>query len=229
MIVSDDSRRPEQRGFGNAPGWTSLHSWIFLAIVALALLVIGLQNRYHYLNPQGLGKAYRIDKLFGGIQEFEPGRGWISAQLQSMAPGQGLSMMEPPAEGSQAVPMNMPGAMAPRIEAGPPTVSAIRPTPKEETVARREPSVAAKAAQEPSVEEKYKIFKKAFPEFGQDEFQLANDDLYPDWKKSEAPNGTWPQFLALYKDFIQWWTDAGSPPEPGYKLWKDFRTGKSKK
>jgi len=229
MIVSDDPRRPEQRGLRTGPGWTSLHSWIFLAVVALALLVMGLQNRYHYLNPQGLGKAYRIDKLFGGIQEYEPSRGWITAQLQSAPPGQGFSMMEPSGVDSQAVPMHMPGAMVPGAEVRPPSMPPAQNAAKEQMTARAQPPAAAKAAPEMSVEDRYKAFKKAFPEFGQDEFQLANDDLYPDWKKNEAPNGTWPQFLALYKDFIQWWADAGSPPEPGHKLWKDFRSGKGKK
>jgi hypothetical protein len=228
MIVTDDPRRPEQRGSRTGPSWTSLHSWIFLAIVALALLVIGLQNRYHYLNPQGLGKAYRIDKLFGSIQEFEPGQGWIAAQLQSTPAPQNFSMMEPPAAGAPAVPMNVPGGVVPGAEERQTKSAAVKPAVKEEPVAAKEPA-AAKPAPELSVEEKYKAFKKAFPEFGQDEFQLANDDLYPDWKKSEAPNGTWPQFLVLYKGFIQWWTDTGSPPEPGFKLWRDFRSGKGKK
>jgi hypothetical protein len=80
-----------------------------------------------------------------------------------------------------------------------------------------------------SKEDRLRVFQKVFPEFGQDEFQLADDDLYPFWKKTEAPNGTWPEFLVMYKDFIQWWTDAGSPPEPGFKLWKDFRAGKGKR
>lgn len=228
MIVTDDPRRPEQRGSRTGQSWTSLHSWIFLAIVALALLVIGMQNRYHYLNPQGLGKAYRIDKLFGGIQEFDPGSGWIAAQLQSAPATQGFSMMEPPGVGAPAVPMNVPGAMVPGAEERQSGAAAVPPAIKEEPAAKREPAAAAKPAPELSVEDKYKVFKKAFPEFGQDEFQLANDDLYPDWKKTEAPNGTWPQFLVLYKGFIQWWTDAGSPPEPGFKLWRDFRSGKAK-
>jgi hypothetical protein len=229
MIVNDEPRLPETRHYRPASGWTALHSWIFLAIVALGLVVVGIQNRYHYLSPLGLGKAYRIDKLFGSIQEFDPGQGWIVAQLQT-APPQAMSMMEPP--GSRAVPMNMPG-MTPQ----PPT-EAVEPATPPVTAHREDPSVSArkesvtpapavqaarpKEAPEMSKEEKYKVFQQAFPDFGEDEFQLANDDLYPDWKKNLAPKGTWTEFLVVYRDFIQWWNEAGSPPEPGFKLWKDF-------
>ncbi len=59
---------------------------IFLAIVALGLIVVGFENRYHYLSPLGLGKAYRIDKFFGGIQEFDPSQGWVVASFKSDAP-----------------------------------------------------------------------------------------------------------------------------------------------
>ncbi|MBI4963534.1 MAG: hypothetical protein HY913_09685 [Desulfomonile tiedjei] len=224
MIVNDNEvRRPELRGPRNGAGWTSLHSWIFLAIVALGLLVIAAQNRYHYLSPQGLGKAYRIDKVFGGIQEFDPGKGWITAQLQSMGPPQGLSMMEPPSMGSQAVPMT--GGIPPSTDLMQPGVA------KEDIDASRgqRPQLQAKEAPAMSKEDRFKAFQRAFPEFGQDEFQLADDDLYPFWKKTEAPNGTWPEFLGMYREFIQWWADAGSPPEPGFKLWKDFRSAKGKR
>lgn len=233
MIVSDESRRPESKLYRPAAGWTALHSWIFLAIVAFGLIVIGLQNRYHYLSPLGLGKAYRIDKLFGSIQEFDPGQGWVVAQLQ-IGPPQAMSMMEPP--GSRAVPMNMPGMMphapAEPAESTTPPGAVQREDPslsaRKETIA---PSPAVQAARpkeaaEPNKEDKYKIFQQVFPDYGKDEFQLANDDLYPDWKKNMAPNGTWTEFLAVYRDFIQWWNDQGSPPEPGFKLWKDFLANK---
>ncbi|HMK34860.1 MAG TPA: hypothetical protein VK463_07330 [Desulfomonilaceae bacterium] len=234
MIVTDDTRRSEARQSRQAGGWTALHSWIFLAIVAVGMLVIGLQNRYHYLSPLGLGKAYRIDKLFGSIQEFDPNQGWVSALLQVGSP-QALSMMESP--GSRAVPMNMPGTM--QSSPGESPEPGVAPPG---AVHREDPSVSArkesvvpppvvqavkpKEAPELSMEEKYKAFQKAFPDFGKDEFQLANDDLYPDWKKNLAPKGSWGEFLVVYRDFIQWWNDAGSPPEPGYKLWKDFVSGK---
>jgi hypothetical protein len=236
MIVNDDTRRPDVRHHRPLGGWTTLHSWIFLGIVALGLLVIGLQNRYHYLNPQGLGKAYRIDKLFGSIQEFEPSQGWVVAQLQIGSSPQAVSMMEPP--GSRAVPMNMPGTMSqpvtesavPGITAPPGAIRREDPSmsARQETVAPT-PAVQAtrpKESPELSKEEKYKAFQQTFPDFGQDEFQLANDDLYPDWKKSLAPKGTWGEFLVVYRDFIQWWNDSGSPPEAGFKLWKDFVAGK---
>lgn len=63
-------------------GWTGLHSWIFLSIVFLGVLIMAFQNRYHYISPQGLGKAYRIDKVFEEIQEYDPAQGWIVAQFQ---------------------------------------------------------------------------------------------------------------------------------------------------
>jgi hypothetical protein len=234
MIVNDnDVRRPDPRGQRFASGWTSLHSWIFLAIVALGLIVVGFQNRYHYLSPLGLGKAYRIDKFFGSIQEFDPSRGWVVAKIQVGPPQQALSMAEPPAPGSRAVPMNMPGSISSGeepIEPGaavPPSVhkeesSAVRPQRQTPPAVSSPQAALPKEAPEMSKEERLSTFKKEFPDFGQDEFQLANDDLYPDWKKRIVPNGTWPQFLPVYKDFIQWWNDAGSPPEPGFKLWKEF-------
>ena len=60
------------------------------------------------------------------------------------------------------------------------------------------------------------------PGFGKEQFQLANDDLYPDWKKNIAPNGTWPEFLGVYRDFVQWWTDQGSPPRSRLEALEGF-------
>lgn len=213
-----------------AGGWTSIHSWVFLGIIAAAMLVLIVQNRYHYLSPLGLGKAYRIDKVFGGIQEFDPTQGWVTAQLQIAAGQPQVSMggSEPSIASSRAVPMNMPGyGMGPeRPEpAAPPVIQpkeSVAPVIPKEAPAGK-PTVATRAAEpELTKEEKFKAFKVFFPDFDQDEFQLANDDLYPDWKKNVAPNGSWSEFLTVYRDFIQWWTDAGSPSEQGYKLWKDF-------
>jgi hypothetical protein len=231
MIVNDnDVRRPESKGFRFTPGWTSLHSWIFLGIVALGLTVIGLQNRYYYLSPLGLGKAYRIDKVFGGIQEFDPGKGWVKAQIQAGSPSQPMSMMEPSMAGPPAVQMHMPampppGVVEPRATPGPPHEE--QPTtivPKERMPATSpvEPSPRARSEAPASKEDQLKIFRKAFPDYGEDEFQLARDDLYPDWKKNVAPDGTWQEFLDVYKDFVTWWTDSGSPQESGMKLWRDY-------
>jgi len=254
MIVSDnDARRPELTAQRPTSGWTSLHSWIFLAVVAVGLLIVGIQNRYHYLSPLGLGKAYRIDKLFGGIQEFDPAQGWVKAQLQASALPPTMSMLPPQSPGSQAVPMNMPGTLPPPGTGIQPSVSQT-PEPEEEkeevttsvTVedlaaqkpgARKPPveSPAESTASLPEVagitpsrvpelsnEEKFAAFKKRFQDFGKDEFQLANDDLYPNWKKNQKPNGTWQEFLAVYGNFIQWWADAGSPAESGMTLWNKF-------
>lgn len=207
-------------------GWTGLHSWIFLLIVVLGVLVITVQNRYHFLSPLGLGKAYRIDKLFGGIQEFDPNKGWVTAQLQ-IAQSQ-MSMPEPQ-QGSRPVPMS---GMAPTepSESMPQQARTPKEEPKVEKPAPPPPSVRTttpKPAEEMSPEERYKAFQKVFPGFGKEEFQLANDDLYPDWKDNHSTNGTWPEFLKVYKDFIQWWSDMGSPQdESGTKLWNDYLAAK---
>jgi len=234
MIVNDEGRRPEDQGEKSAAGWTTLHSWIFLAIVAFGLVVVGMQNRYYYLSPLGLGKAYRIDKVFGGIQEFDPGQGWVKAQFE--APPQSVSMLPPYGiPGSPNVPgsapsqdndsrLSIPGAQSQEGTLGVSTprekeVRTSRPEPEPQVTSQ--PQSLPKAA-EMSPAEKFASFKKEFPDFGKDEYQLANDDLYPDWKANVNPKGTWKEFLTVYRDFIQWWSDAGSPPEPGFKLWKDF-------
>ncbi len=231
MIPNDDSRNTGSRDQRNVSGWTSIHSWIFLGIVILAVLVMGFQNRYHYLSPLGLGKAYRIDKLFGGIQEYDPSKGWIVAQLQPLQ--QQMSMSGQAPEPSQAVPMHMPGA----LPSQPGTIGVgTTPESQEEEASpaatkEAQPKTAAQGKESPelSLDERVKQFQKAFPGFGKEEFQLANDDLYPDWKKNIAPNGTWPEFLGVYREFVQWWTDQGSPPEAGSKLWKDFLASRGKR
>lgn len=255
MIAPDDTHRVEPKSNRTRQGWTSLHSWIFLAIVAVGLLVIGWQNRYFYLSPLGLGKAYRIDKLFGGIQEFDPSNGWVRAQIPTGPPPQPpTSMNEPPMQPGSPPSMSM--NMPPSVLQPPSSIPATPATPalpQPPKVATEEsaptPQVATKeAAEEPhpqaassttqvaetqeakpaavpaelTEKEKLDEFHKSFPDFGKDEFQLANDDLYPDWKKRVAPDGTWEEFLEVYGQFVQWWNDQGSPPEPGFKLWKEF-------
>ena len=224
MILDDSEvRRPERKGPGQPVGWTRLHSWIFLIIVALGVLLIGLQNRYHYLSPLGLGKAYRIDKLFGGIQEYDASGGWIKAQLQQ-APPASMPMMEPPQMGPP------PGAMMQRPMPGPGEMRKEEPSV---AVGAKEPAPVAVSPdvsrpKEETKEDRFKAFQKQFPDFGPEEFQLANDDLFPHWKKQAAPNGTWTDFLGVYREFIQWWNESGSPPEPGFKLWKDFLASKGR-
>jgi hypothetical protein len=226
------------------PGWSSLHSWIFLLVVAIGLFVIGWQNRYYYLSPLGLGKAYRIDKLFGGIQEYDPAKGWILADIRPMMPPSSqppspMSMMEPPSmtPGSASVPM--PGMMVPPSGIASvsrpqlPMVEKQEPPSsfaKEDVHEEPQPTVASskpETLRELTEEERLEAFKKTFPDYGKDEFQLANDDLYPDWKK-RVPRGTWSEFLTVYGDFVQWWGDQGSPAEAGFKLWNDFLTTKTK-
>jgi hypothetical protein len=217
-------------GNGERSGWTNIHSWVFLGIVAVGLLVLGVQNRYHYLSPLGLGKAYRIDKLFGGIQEFDPSKGWIVAQLQMAPPQQAMSMLEPSAPLMPPGSMNMPGSMPPTADVVQPKAAAA-PTMEKEAVSvvpvQPKEQIATTPARpavvpEMNKEEKYKLFQKMFADFGDEEFQLANDDLYPDWRKRFAPNGNWPEFLGVYRDFILWWNDAGNPSDSGFKLWQDF-------
>ncbi len=229
----DSMRRPQLKSHQEPTAWTSLHSWIFLAIIAVGMIALVAQNRFHYLSPLGLGKAYRIDKVFGGIQEFDPAKGWIVAQLQYPIQPQAMSMMEPQMmPGSHAVPMNMPAPQTRESVAGnvspqtAPKPDVISPTPVKESQDALQLSAQKVAKAQPPIieaakEEKISEFKRIFPDYGDDEFQLANDDLYPDWKKMQ-PNGSWPEFLQVYKQFVQWWQDAGSPPEPGYKLWKEF-------
>jgi len=237
MIV-EETRRPQPSGQKvSTGGWTSLHSWIFLAIVALGLTIIAVQNRYHYLSPVGLGKAYRIDKLFGGIQEFEPNQGWIKAELHALPPQQAMPMAD--SHGAQL--MQIPGAMQPGMV--PPGAYGSEPilnlpqSAKEEIRQPKEPNTPAPAAQQNKAKEtpetmtmdqKFAAFKKVFPNFGKDEFMLANDDLYPDWKKNVSPSGNWNDFLNTYGQFIQWWNDAGSPSEAGFKLWRDFMSSTRK-
>jgi hypothetical protein len=241
MIVNDETRRPESGAQRSGLGWTGLHSWIFLVIVACGLLVVGMQNRYHYLSPLGLGKAYRIDKLFGSIQEFDPARGWVKAQLEAVVPPQATVMMPPAGlPPSQSPSTSLPGTvpqMSTTAESAPGDTPLDRrkevtsPAPAESPAGVGSSTQAATPPSQPSTTsgarelteaERFTAFRKVFPDFGKDEFQLANDDLYPDWKKNLKPGGTWPEFLIVYQDFIQWWTDSGSPPEPGFKLWKDY-------
>ena len=224
----------------DASGWTSLHSWIFLVIVAVGLAAIVLQNRYHYLAPPGAGKAYRIDKLFGSMQEFDPSMGWISAQLQATYPAQASTRMEPP-----------PMLPSPRVTPPPPDTEpeAVPEVSQESTAEPREtpalervspPPIAevpipSEPVQPPTVEttpqvppkpmgkeQRLQAFKAEFPDYGEEEFELANDDLFPNWKEKFSPTGTWEEFLPIYREFVQWWIDSGSPPESGTKLWNDF-------
>lgn len=221
-------RRTESpAGHRATPGWTALHSWVFLVIVAIGLSLIVLQNRYHYLSPLGLGKAYRIDKLFGSIQEFDPAGGWITAQLQPIMPQPPSSMPEPPS------PRAMPGAApepqpAPSVQ--PPKREIPSPAVKETPLPERKEVKQTLPREKPgdTREDRLQSFLKTYPDFGEEEFQLANDDLFPDWKKKVAPNGTWSQFLVLYGEFFDRWMKAGSPPDPG-PVWNDFLASQKKR
>lgn len=236
---SEQERQTDVVNQNLSPSWTTLHSWVFLTIIALGFLILGMQNRYHYLSPVGLGKAYRIDKIFGGIQEFDPMRGWIVAQLQPAPQPHAMSMLEPSVPGSQVNPLNVPasapaptsmekdsdippvGTAVPKEQKS--ASSVVEQTASSRGIAPSETVSAVKPAEEKlSKEQRFQLFRNAFPDFGDDEFQLANDDLFPDWKKRIVPNGTWADFLVTYKDFIRWWNDAGNPAESGVKLWQEY-------
>jgi hypothetical protein len=95
----------------------------------------------------------------------------------------------------------------------------------DEQTSSTKPSAGALAVggvRDKATDEKYESFLRAFPEYGEDEYELASDDLYPDWKKNHAPDATWDDFMVVYKEFIEWWTDRGRPMEPGMKLWEQF-------
>jgi hypothetical protein len=239
---SEQEGRHDEIDQKTGSSWTKLHSWVFLSIIALGFLVLGMQNRYHYLSPAGLGKAYRIDKIFGGIQEFEPTRGWIVAQLLPVAPPHAMSMLEPSSAGPQVPqvnPMNVPAsapvpvAMDREPEIAPIGAAILKEQKSSSSILKENlPSSSASVPQtvtavkpleeKLSKEQRFQLFHNTFPDFGEDEFQLASDDLFPDWKKRIAPNGTWADFLVTYKDFIRWWNDAGNPAESGVKLWQEY-------
>jgi hypothetical protein len=255
-MTANDSRSfsagDTSTGHRTTAGWTRLHSWIFLVIVAVALLLLVMQNRYHYFSPQGVGKAYRVDKLFGSVQEFDPTVGWMSARLTSSVPTPATGTMEPPSVVSSVAESETVTEPQPETPMPPPVESTVPESEpaKESAVQERadlteepptppvtEESVSQEAAQpqpepeppqqqELTTRERFQLFKQAFPEFGEEEFQLANEDLYPDWKIRVNPDGTWPEFVGVYKEFIQWWIDSGSPPESGFELWKRFMATK---
>ncbi|MBM4327019.1 MAG: hypothetical protein FJ118_07630 [Deltaproteobacteria bacterium] len=236
---NDSQRQPIRSGGQMTPGWTKMHSWVFLGVVAVGFLLILVQNRYSYLMPPAAGTAYRVSKIFGSIEEFNPSAGWVSAQLGARISPQASVMPEAPPFESQAVPMRVPAGAKPEV-APPQRKAEVTPAPPE----RRDPSASVKEQTLPpprpkettkpepagGKEEQYQLFVKIFPDYGEAEFQLAREDLFPDWRKRVAPRGTWPQFIEVYKEFVDWWVDQGSPADSGFKLWQDFlvATGKLK-
>ena len=96
------------------------------------------------------------------------------------------------------------------------------PALAEENLPKPPPAPPAEEKLEMSQDDRMKLFLGKYPDYGEEEFQLANGDLFPNWRKNLAPQGTWPEFMVVYGEFIQWWIDSGSPPEPGFKLWQDF-------
>lgn len=278
-VNDDDQLRPS----GNAPlvrpGWTAVHSWLFIIIVAVGFLAVAYQNRYQYLDPGPGGRVFRVSKVFGTIQEFNPAQGWVMAQPAARFPGEPSDTIGRNATAANPFPMNSgtrddvdvlpatsepvdaepdtsgtrePVPMAVRETTMPEGVAPPSPTPtpgaeptpnpvealapdenppaSEPLPAQPAPPVSTITPVEPEPEpvemteqERFQAFKEAFPNYGEPEFKLANDDLFPDWKQSGNSDGTWTEFLEVYEQFIQWWLDAGAPPEPGFKLWQDFK------
>jgi hypothetical protein len=103
-----------------------------------------------------------------------------------------------------------------------PMAVAQPPEPQPAPAAQPVPQPAAAEKPKLSRDDRLKVFLKTFPEYGEEEFQLANDDLYPDWVKKVGPAGSWEDFLKVYQQFVQWWVDSGSPAESGSKLWQNF-------
>ena len=237
------------------PGWTKIHSWIFVILVAAGLALIAFQNRYHYIMPDTTGKAFRISKLTGAVQEYDPSVGWMSAQISGNAPigsSPTSNDQEPTVSEPSAVPMTVPPGTRPETvptqgsnltenTSSQPNTSAKTEEPSSGSVS--ENTVSSQPGSQPSTsvqtertsrpsqptssaplsrEEKYRTFKEAFPDYGEPEFELASEDLFPEWRQRVAPNGTWQQFLSVYKEFIDWWTAQGQPQESGMKLWQKF-------
>ena len=221
MAPNDDARYPEHLG-GNmksAMGWTKVHSWIFLVIVTASLGFMAFQNRYHYFPPQGSGKTYRVDKLSGQPQQYDPDRGWVPAEMPldiapALSPQPAVVV---PSGDSSRVPRPKQPEPTPVVQD--PGPEFLPPVHNRAVVPKPPPTPVIT---EPSKDEKWVTFHEAFPDFGKEEFNLAADDLYPNWKKNVDSSGTWPQFLDLYRRFIDWWMKSGSPAASGLDLWKDF-------
>ncbi|MEW6350488.1 MAG: hypothetical protein AB1646_15600 [Thermodesulfobacteriota bacterium] len=237
---NDGTRNLGHLGGNGKPvtGWTKIHSWMFLVIVTASLAIIGFQNRYHYFAPQGSGNTYRVDKLFGTLQQFDGDRGWVKADLI-----RDLSPEEPTRPRTAAPPLSesavgTPGT--PALPGTPPRLPRVdldvpkRGIPSPEAPPVEPPGrVSVQAPPAPVVPtpsprkeagraENLRVFKETFDDFGDEEFKLAHDDLYPAWKKNINPAGTWREFLGVYREFVQWWMDSGAPNEPGFKLWEKF-------
>jgi hypothetical protein len=224
------------------PGWSSLHSWVFIVIVALGLLLTGYLNRYEYFSVGA--KAYRVSKITGGIQEYNPIQGWVAAGFSETPPDMYASSttQEPitPPPSPVEEPSQAAGAPEQTLIVGEEATPEPEPAPEDTAPQSPEPdsepeetqiepaevddSGVQPSDQEPemSVEDRFKAFLQLNPGYGEEEFKLANETLYPHWKENIKPGGNFVQFLSAYKKFTQWWIDAGSPREPGFQLWKRF-------
>lgn len=264
----DTRRQPSEKPVSTDRGWNAIHSWIFLVIVALAVVAMVVQNRYEYLRADDTGTIYRVDKFFGSLQELSPTSGWVAARpvpLAERIPHAAEPVREP-ASPAVAETVPLPAPAEPRA-AAPEPAQPLTEEPKKSALATNEPpSLAEAAAREPvgdespvpdgavipqpgnqmesqpareaepappapamTKEQRFKVFKERFPDYGRDEFSLADEDLYPDWKKRVGEDVPWPEFLTVYDEFITWWVEAGRPAEEGMKLWNDFlefRTGR---
>ncbi len=256
---SEEIQRPRSaQAQSRQTGWTRTHSWAFLVIVGIGLAIIAMENRYHYLSPLGLGKAYRIDKLFGSIQEFDPVDGWIIAKLTGGPPPQMQGMAPAPSVGAPPVPMNIPAAGPPETPTPSSAVTGEEPrTPAVQPAERRVAGVEkpadetpgegpAEAEKTPVVQPEEKPTGRraaAQPQLSREECFKLFMKQYPDFTKEEfqlayedlfpdwkkkTPNATWQDFMNVYGDFIEWWNDAGQPQKSGIDLWKEFLTSRKR-
>lgn len=235
--MADERDRGLNPGSATRQGWSSLHSWVFIVIVALGFVVTGYFNRYEYL---GSGhKAYRVSKITGAIQEYDPYQGWSRAQFQGASSDMAASVQ--PTQPMTPPPSSVETPSQPQTPVEQDLVAEEDQAPEPEPVAdlEQEPENAlsqspeATESTEPesdyrepdmSVEDRYKAFLQLNPGYGEEEFKLANETLFPHWKQNLNPDGNFVQFLSMYKKFTQWWIDAGSPRAPGFQLWKRFLT-----
>lgn len=230
-------------------GWSSTHSWIFIIIVAIGLIITGYLNRYEYFGSDG--KAYRVSKISGAIYEYNTIQGWIVANFAESSQQMASAMQTPETTTPEPMtppptPVTPPTTTAnsveppdtieedpntsnieqPEEQPGTALIQPVEQTPEtpETTTETEEPESSQEDDQEMSVENRYKAFLQLNPGYGEEEFKLANETLYPHWKEIINPDGNFIEFLSVYKKFTQWWIDAGAPREPGFQLWKRFLT-----
>lgn len=252
MSGADHQPMSHQRKYHS--GWSSFHSWIFIAIMVTGLIIIGIQNRYQYVTGSD-GAIYRIAKLTGGMQQYDLIQGWMRVSeskimpepleegtsstnqakpfsLESFTKGNTITESQKPLlVQKEQEPLPAPQKPEKSVQNKQPIQQIQQPStveqPRSQESITEQTIPATPREPEMSDEEMFAKFKERNPYFGEQEFRLAKDDLYPDWKQNINPNGNWIEFLDTYEQFIQWWNDSGNPSESGMALWKKFMTSNS--